>query len=105
MDLELKDKVAIVGGASKGLGRACAQVLADEGVKVAVCSRSRADLEKAAQEIREATGRVLELASPLRKAPVIVADCPLDDTNPVRRLLLLPLKERLRAASTHTSLL
>ena len=29
MDLELKDKVAIVGGASKSLGRACAQVLAE----------------------------------------------------------------------------
>jgi 3-oxoacyl-[acyl-carrier protein] reductase len=57
MDLELKDKVAIVGGASKGLGRACAQVLADEGVRVAVCSRSRADLDKAAQEIRDTTGR------------------------------------------------
>ena len=52
MDLELKDKVAIVGGASKGLGRACAQVLAEEGVRVAVCSRSRDDLEKAAQEIQ-----------------------------------------------------
>ena len=31
MDLELKDKVAIIGGASKGLGRACADVLAEEG--------------------------------------------------------------------------
>ncbi len=31
MDLGLKDKVAIVGGASKGLGRACAEVLAEEG--------------------------------------------------------------------------
>jgi NAD(P)-dependent dehydrogenase (short-subunit alcohol dehydrogenase family) len=29
MDLELKDKVAVVGGASKGLGRACAEVLAE----------------------------------------------------------------------------
>jgi NAD(P)-dependent dehydrogenase (short-subunit alcohol dehydrogenase family) len=28
MDLQLKDKVAIIGGASKGLGRACAEVLA-----------------------------------------------------------------------------
>jgi 3-oxoacyl-[acyl-carrier protein] reductase len=56
MDLELKGKVAIVGGASKGLGRACAQVLAAEGAKVAVCSRSQPDLEKAAQEIRDTTG-------------------------------------------------
>ena len=56
MDLMLKGKVAIVGGASKGLGRACAQALAEEGVNVALCSRSKADLEKAAQEIRAATG-------------------------------------------------
>ncbi|MEA3152466.1 MAG: 3-oxoacyl-[acyl-carrier protein] reductase, partial [Betaproteobacteria bacterium] len=52
----LKGKVAIVGGASKGLGRACAQALAEEGVNVAVCSRSQPDLEKAAQEIRDSTG-------------------------------------------------
>jgi 3-oxoacyl-[acyl-carrier protein] reductase len=56
MDLELNGKVAIVGGASKGLGRACAQVLAEEGAKVAICSRSKPDLEKAAQEIRDTTG-------------------------------------------------
>ena len=55
MDLELKDKVAIVGGASKGLGRACAEVLADEGVKVVMCSRTQSDLERAAQEIRNTT--------------------------------------------------
>src|SRR5437667_9576839 len=56
MDLELKDKVAVVGGASKGLGRACAEVLAQEGMKVALCSRSQPDLDKAAKEIRGAFG-------------------------------------------------
>lgn len=56
MDLELRGKVAIVGGASKGLGRACAQVLAEEGAKVAICSRTREDLERAGDELREATG-------------------------------------------------
>lgn len=55
MDLELRDKVAIVGGASKGLGRACAQVLAQEGAKVVICSRTEADLEIAAEEIRQST--------------------------------------------------
>ena len=57
MDLELKGKVAIVGGGSKGLGRACADVLAQEGMKVAICSRSKADLEGAAKEIRGVSGR------------------------------------------------
>ena len=56
MDLELKGKVAIIGGASKGLGRACAEVLAAEGAKVVMCSRTAADLERAAQEIKAKTG-------------------------------------------------
>ena len=74
MDLELKGKVAIVGGASKGLGRACAQVLAAEGAKVAVCSRSKPDLEKAAQEIRDTTGGdVLAFAGDLDRHETIKA--------------------------------
>ena len=56
MDLELKGKVAVVGGASKGLGRACAEELAREGARVAICSRSKPDLEMAAKQIRDATG-------------------------------------------------
>jgi 3-oxoacyl-[acyl-carrier protein] reductase len=62
----LKGKVAIVGGASKGLGRACAQTLAEEGVNLAISSRSQSDLEKAAQEIGSATGvEVLAIAGDL----------------------------------------
>src|SRR5262249_44898661 len=72
MDLELKGKVAIVGGASKGLGRACADVLAEEGAAGAGCSGSREDLERAAQSIREATGaEVLALAGDLDKADTV----------------------------------
>src|SRR2546425_10126106 len=56
MDLELKDKVAVGGGASKGVGRAGAEVLAEEGARVVLCSRNRADLEQAAEEINERTG-------------------------------------------------
>ena len=56
MDLELTGKTAIVGGASKGLGRACAEELAREGAHVVLCSRTAPDLEKAAQEIRDTTG-------------------------------------------------
>ena len=66
MDLMLKGKVAIVGGASQGLGQACAQALAEEGVNVAICSRSQAKIEKTAQEIRSSTGvEVLAIAGDL----------------------------------------
>jgi 3-oxoacyl-[acyl-carrier protein] reductase len=72
MDLELTDKVAIVGGASKGLGRACAEVLAEEGARVAICSRSKDDLEKAGKDIRSATGRdVLVFAGDLDRPDII----------------------------------
>ena len=72
MDLELKGKVAIVGGASKGLGRACADVLAEEGSAVALCSRTGADLERAAAEIRGKTGaEVLTVAGDLDRAETI----------------------------------
>ena len=66
MDLELQNNVAIVGGASKGLGRACAQVLAEEGARLTICSRSQPDLEQAAAEIRATTGAdVLAVAGDL----------------------------------------
>jgi 3-oxoacyl-[acyl-carrier protein] reductase len=66
MDLQLTGKVAIVGGASKGLGRACAQVLAAEGARLALCSRAQADLDKAGQEIHDTTGaEVLTFAGDL----------------------------------------
>jgi 3-oxoacyl-[acyl-carrier protein] reductase len=74
MDLELKGRVAIVGGGSKGLGRACAQVLAEEGAKVAICSRSKPELDKAAQEMRDATkAEVLAFAGDLDKHDTIKA--------------------------------
>jgi 3-oxoacyl-[acyl-carrier protein] reductase len=74
MDLELKGRVAIVGGASKGLGRACAQVLAEEGASVVVCSRSKPDLEKAAQEIRDTTrADILAFAGDLDRHDTIKA--------------------------------
>jgi 3-oxoacyl-[acyl-carrier protein] reductase len=72
MDLQLTGKVAIVGGASKGLGRACAEVLAQEGAKLAMCSRSQVDLDKAAKEISDTTGaEVLAFAGDLDRHETI----------------------------------
>ena len=74
MDLELTGKVAVVGGASKGLGRACAEELAREGARVAICSRSKPDLEQAAKEIRAATGgEVLAWAGDLDREDAVRA--------------------------------
>ncbi|MBM4441722.1 MAG: SDR family oxidoreductase [Candidatus Rokubacteria bacterium] len=74
MDLQLKGRVAIVGGGSKGLGRACAQVLADEGASVAICARSKPELDKAAQEIRDTTkADVFAFAGDLDKHDTIKA--------------------------------
>jgi 3-oxoacyl-[acyl-carrier protein] reductase len=50
VDLKIEGRVALVTGASKGLGRGVAAALADEGARVAVSSRSRERIEAAAAE-------------------------------------------------------
>ena len=56
MDLGLTGRVAVIGGGSKGLGRACADSLAQEGATVVICSRNAQELDDAARQIRAATG-------------------------------------------------
>ena len=51
MDLGLSGRVALVTGASKGIGRAIAAVLVQEGARVAISSRSRANLDATAGEV------------------------------------------------------
>jgi len=68
MDLGLKDRVAVIGGGSKGLGRACADSLAKEGANLVICSRNPDDLDRAAKEIRSVTGAdVLPVAADLSR--------------------------------------
>ncbi|MEO4053676.1 SDR family oxidoreductase [Solibacillus sp. CAU 1738] len=56
MELGLKGKVAIISGASKGIGYYTALQLAKEGAAVALCARGEKQLEVAAASIKEATG-------------------------------------------------
>jgi 3-oxoacyl-[acyl-carrier protein] reductase len=58
MDLGLKDKCAVVTGASKGIGRAIALRLAQEGANVAICARGEAALRNAEKELRESGAQV-----------------------------------------------
>ena len=68
MDFGLDGKVAIVGAASKGLGRACATALAREGVNVVICAQNEQALNEAAQAISSETGtRVLPVVCDLTK--------------------------------------
>src|SRR5204862_5047018 len=52
MDLKLAGKVAIVSGASRGIGRAIAQTLAAEGMKVSLAARSKDLLEDLAKSLK-----------------------------------------------------
>lgn len=56
MNLGLKDKTAIVCGASQGLGRACAEALAAEGASLVMCSRNFDRIFQAARSISETYG-------------------------------------------------
>src|ERR1051325_6876841 len=72
MDLRLGDKVAMVGGASKGLGYAVARALAGEGAAVSIASRDADGIKKAAETIARETGaRVLPTTADLSKADAI----------------------------------
>ena len=74
MDLGLKDKVALVAASSKGLGKATALSLAEEGCRVTMCARGAEVLAKAAEEVRQATNaEVLEIVCDVTDGAAITA--------------------------------
>jgi 3-oxoacyl-[acyl-carrier protein] reductase len=75
MDLGLRGKAAVVTGASRGIGRAIALRLADEGAGVAVCARGEPALREVEAELRK------------RSVPVHAAVCDVGDADALDRFL------------------
>jgi 3-oxoacyl-[acyl-carrier protein] reductase len=83
MDLGIKGKTALVCGASKGLGRGCAEALAADGVNLVLVARSADALERTADEIRRAHGVnviavAADITTPEGRAQALAA-CPAPD--------------------------
>jgi 3-oxoacyl-[acyl-carrier protein] reductase len=80
LDLGIAGRRAIVCGASKGLGRACAEALADAGVALTICARTGEAIEAAAGEIAGRSGVAVQavacdVTTPRGRARLL-ADCP-----------------------------
>lgn len=74
MELGLKNRVAVVTGGSKGIGKAIAHGLAAEGVHIVLLARNADPLAAAADELRKARGvRVLTAATDIRDAAAVNA--------------------------------
>jgi len=61
MELGLEGKVVLITGGSKGIGLACAQAFAAEGARIAICSRSSDNLERARARLKDALGVAADL--------------------------------------------
>jgi len=68
MNFNLRGKTAIVGGSSKGLGKACAIALAREGVNVTICARNVDALHETQKEIEALGVGVLALNADMSSA-------------------------------------
>jgi NAD(P)-dependent dehydrogenase (short-subunit alcohol dehydrogenase family) len=71
MELGLKGKVVLVTGGSKGIGLACASGFAAEGARIAICSRSRDNIDKASATLKEAFGVVADLVDAVAAERVV----------------------------------
>jgi len=67
MDLKINNKIAIVGGSSKGLGKACAVSLAREGVNIVLCANDQLSLNTTAKEIEGFGVEVLQIIADMSK--------------------------------------
>ncbi|MFL5624149.1 MAG: SDR family NAD(P)-dependent oxidoreductase [Ktedonobacteraceae bacterium] len=68
MNLGLQEKVVLVTGASKGLGKAIVEAFAAEGSRVVLTARNQYELEQTTQEILRRGGQALALAADITNA-------------------------------------
>lgn len=68
MELGLKGKVALISGASKGLGKAIAEEFIKEGAHVSICARGKEELEETARALRISDVTVLAIQADVAKA-------------------------------------
>jgi dehydrogenase/reductase SDR family protein 4 len=73
MEYPLKNKVALITGASRGIGRAAALGLAEAGADLVIASRKLPDLENAATEIKKTGGKCQAVAAHVGKSEEIDA--------------------------------
>src|SRR5215831_4753310 len=83
VDLGIRGRQALLSGASRGLGKACALALAQEGVDVTIVARTRETLEATGAEIAAATGVKVttvagDITSPTGRTAALQA-CPAPD--------------------------
>jgi 3-oxoacyl-[acyl-carrier protein] reductase len=71
MDLGLKDCRAFVAGASRGLGKACAKSLADEGARVFICSRGADEIKRVALDVGAAGCSSADVSEPAEVKRVV----------------------------------
>lgn len=73
MDLQIADKIALVTGASQGIGCAIARLLAAEGVRVVLSARKQDTLDQATAEIRSAGGEAVAVVADVSQAEPIAS--------------------------------
>ena len=87
--MQLRDRIALVTGAGRGIGRAIALAFAAEGARVAVTARTVAELDEVAGTIREAGGTALTVSADLadRAAPQRIVDQVRSELGPIEILV------------------
>ena len=89
MDLGLRDRVAIVGGASEGIGRATAKMLAMEGCRVVLAARR----EDALKQTADALGRRVAHATGTDAPSIIPQVCDMSSQADIKRLVARTIAE------------